>query len=73
LPRAFAIAAPMEGVALDAIRAGASISSSMRLPTSTHGEALPLPAHCAAAGAFAYDLAYGAGARPSSSARAPRA
>jgi shikimate dehydrogenase len=54
---------PVEGVALDAIAQDRYDLVLNATSTSTHGEALPLPAHALPAGAFAYDLAYGAGAR----------
>ncbi len=54
---------PVEGVALDAIPRDRYDLVLNATSTSTHGEALPLPAHALPPGAFAYDLAYGAGAR----------
>lgn len=53
----------VEGVALDAIPVKRYDLVLNATSTSTHGEALPLPAHALPHGAFAYDLAYGAGAR----------
>jgi len=53
----------IEGVALDAIPRRRFDLVLNATSTSTHGEALPLPEHALAQGAFAYDLAYGAGAR----------
>jgi shikimate dehydrogenase len=67
--RAFELAArlrdrgPVEGVALDAIARDRYDLVLNATSTSTHGESLPLPAHALPPGAFAYDLAYGAGAR----------
>ncbi len=54
---------PIEGVALDAILRDRYDLVLNATSTSTRGEALPLPAHALPPGAFAYDLAYGAGAR----------
>jgi len=54
---------PVEGVALDAIPRDRYDLVLNATSTSTHGEALPVPAHALPPGAFAYDLAYGAGAR----------
>jgi len=54
---------PVEGVALDAIARDGYDVVLNATSTSTHGESLPLPAHALPSGAFAYDLAYGAGAR----------
>jgi shikimate dehydrogenase len=54
---------PVEGVALDAIPRDRYDLVLNATSTSTHGDALPLPAHALPPGAFAYDLAYGAGAR----------
>ena len=53
----------IEGVALDAIPRERYDLVVNATSTSTHGEALPLPAHALLPGAFAYDLAYGPGAR----------
>ncbi len=53
----------VEGVALDAIPVNRYDLVLNATSTSTHGEALPLPAHALPRGGFAYDLAYGAGAR----------
>jgi shikimate dehydrogenase len=53
----------VEGMALDAIPVKRYDLVLNATSTSTHGEALPLPAHALPRGAFAYDLAYGAGAR----------
>ena len=53
----------VEGVALDAIPVRRYDLVLNATSTSTHGEALALPAHALPHGAFAYDLAYGAGAR----------
>jgi len=54
---------PVEGAALDAIPRDRYDLVLNATSTSTHGEALPVPAHALPAGAFSYDLAYGAGAR----------
>jgi shikimate dehydrogenase len=54
---------PIEGVALDAIaRRGYDLVLNAT-STSTRGEPLPLPEHALPRGSFAYDLAYGEGAR----------
>ena len=52
----------IEGVALDAIPVASYGLILNATSTSTRGEALALPEHVLARGAFAYDLAYGAGA-----------
>lgn len=54
----------VEGVALEAIPVAPYDLVFNATSTSTHGEALALPRHVAAPRAFAYDLAYGAGAVP---------
>ncbi|HUQ27975.1 MAG TPA: shikimate dehydrogenase [Usitatibacter sp.] len=54
---------PIEGVALDAIARDRYDLVLNATSTSTHGEALALPAQVLASPAFAYDLAYGPGAR----------
>ena len=54
---------PVEGTALDAIGRDRYDLVLNATSTSTHGESLTLPAHALPPGAFAYDLAYGAGAR----------
>lgn len=53
----------IQGVGLDAIPRGEYDVVLNATSTSTHGEELALPAHALPRGAFAYDLAYGAGAR----------
>jgi shikimate dehydrogenase len=53
----------LEGVALDAIPRGEYDLVLNATSTSTRGEELRLPAHALPRGAFAYDLAYGTGAR----------
>jgi shikimate dehydrogenase len=53
----------VEGMALDAIARDRYDVVLNATSTSTHGESLALPAHALPAGAFAYDLAYGPGAR----------
>lgn len=62
VPR-FRGAAEVEGVALDAIPRARYDLVLNATSTSTHGETLELPEHALPRGAFAYDLAYGAGAR----------
>ena len=56
-------AVEVEGVALDAIPRARYDLVLNATSTSTHGETLELPEHALPPGAFAYDLAYGAGAR----------
>lgn len=53
----------VEGVGLDAIPRARYDLVLNATSTSTRGEELALPAHALHAGAFAYDLAYGTGAR----------
>ena len=53
----------VEGVGLDAIPRAEYDVVLNATSTSTRGEELVLPAHALPRGAFAYDLAYGAGAR----------
>jgi len=53
----------VEGVALDAIPRERYDLVLNATSTSTRGEPLPLPEHALPRGSFAYDLAYGAGAR----------
>jgi len=64
LAQRFADLGPVEGVALPAIPRGRYDLVINATSTSTRGEALELPAHAIAAGALAYDMAYGAAALP---------
>jgi shikimate dehydrogenase len=59
----FRASGEVEGVALDAIPPHRFDVVLNATSTSTRGEELALPAHALPRGAFAYDLAYGAGAR----------
>ncbi len=54
---------PIEAVALDSIPGGSFDLVLNATSTSTRGETLPLPDGVFAAGAFAYDMAYGSAAR----------
>jgi shikimate dehydrogenase len=63
LAHRFRGAGPVEGVGLDAIGGGFDLVVNAT-STSTRGESLPLPDGLFAAGATAYDMAYGASARP---------
>jgi shikimate dehydrogenase len=64
LARRFAPLGAIEGVALGAIPAGRYDVVINATSTSTRGEPLDLAPHAIAPGCLAYDLAYGAAARP---------
>jgi shikimate dehydrogenase len=63
LARRFGGAGPVEGIGLDELEGSFDLVVNAT-STSTRGEALQLPADLFAAGASAYDMAYGPAAQP---------